>query len=156
MNKLGVVFLAVLGIATISAPALADTSISFITVEGGRGGHPHRFSRHHPPPFPHHRPHHHARWHKHRSHYNFYPVIVTNQPYMYAPSPVVYETTVVRPAPRYVVDSSLVAEPTSPTYTDAQGRYCREYQSTGTVGGGRGALYGTACLQPDGAWRVVD
>lgn len=33
--------------------------------------------------------------------------------------------------------------------------YCREYQSTTTIGGQQIASYGTACQQPDGSWRIV-
>ena len=37
----------------------------------------------------------------------------------------------------------------------ATGEYCREYQQTVAVGGEVQRAYGTACRQPDGAWRVV-
>lgn len=37
-----------------------------------------------------------------------------------------------------------------------EGRYCREYQSYATVGGRRSETYGTACMQPDGSWEIVD
>jgi len=36
------------------------------------------------------------------------------------------------------------------------GEFCREYQSLVTVGGLRQNSFGTACLQPDGSWRVVN
>lgn len=35
------------------------------------------------------------------------------------------------------------------------GRYCREYQTTVTVGGQRENAYGTVCQQPDGSWEIV-
>ncbi len=38
----------------------------------------------------------------------------------------------------------------------SDGQYCREYQQTVTVGGRSEQAYGTACMQPDGAWRIVD
>lgn len=41
-------------------------------------------------------------------------------------------------------------------YRDERGRYCREYQTTGTVGGKVEPLYGTACLQPDGSWQLAE
>jgi len=41
-------------------------------------------------------------------------------------------------------------------YQDQGGRYCREYQTTGTVGGQTRQMYGTACRQPDGSWQVVN
>lgn len=36
------------------------------------------------------------------------------------------------------------------------GRYCREYQTTAVVGGRRQQTFGTACMQPDGQWEIVD
>jgi surface antigen len=39
---------------------------------------------------------------------------------------------------------------------DASGAYCREYQTTVTVGGEVQKAYGTACEQPDGSWKVVN
>jgi len=50
----------------------------------------------------------------------------------------------------------------SGTYTpvrdgyDNTGAYCREYQTTVTVGGKVEEAYGTACQQPDGSWKVVN
>lgn len=35
------------------------------------------------------------------------------------------------------------------------GQYCREFQQDVTIGGQTQQAYGTACQQPDGAWRVV-
>lgn len=43
----------------------------------------------------------------------------------------------------------------SPAYQDRQGRYCREYQTTATIGGKLQQAYGTACRQPDGSWQIV-
>jgi hypothetical protein len=39
--------------------------------------------------------------------------------------------------------------------TSSQNRYCREFQQTVTIGGNSEQAYGTACMQPDGAWEVV-
>lgn len=39
--------------------------------------------------------------------------------------------------------------------TDQAGAYCREYQQTVVVGGQTQQAYGTACRQPDGAWKIV-
>ena len=36
------------------------------------------------------------------------------------------------------------------------GAYCREYQTTVTIGGKTEDAYGTACRQPDGSWQVVN
>ena len=34
------------------------------------------------------------------------------------------------------------------------GDFCREYQTTVTVGGRTESAFGTACLQPDGSWQL--
>lgn len=39
--------------------------------------------------------------------------------------------------------------------TDSTGQYCREFQQDVTVGGTVERAYGTACRQPDGAWKIV-
>ncbi len=41
------------------------------------------------------------------------------------------------------------------TYKTAEGRYCREYNQTITVGGAQQQAYGTACRQPDGNWKII-
>ncbi|MBI4120870.1 MAG: glycine zipper 2TM domain-containing protein [Parcubacteria group bacterium] len=44
----------------------------------------------------------------------------------------------------------------TPVYTwePRPGLYCREYQTTVTVGGQTQPGHGTACRQPDGSWRI--
>ena len=39
---------------------------------------------------------------------------------------------------------------------DQNGNYCREYQTTVTIGGETHQAYGTACRQPDGSWAIVE
>ncbi len=34
-------------------------------------------------------------------------------------------------------------------------RYCREYRTTADIAGKKQQIYGTACRQPDGTWKVV-
>ncbi len=34
-------------------------------------------------------------------------------------------------------------------------KYCREYQTVATINGQQQKMYGTACRQPDGSWKVV-
>ena len=34
-------------------------------------------------------------------------------------------------------------------------QYCREYRTTADIGGKQEQMYGTACRQPDGSWKVV-
>jgi len=33
--------------------------------------------------------------------------------------------------------------------------YCREYRTTAIIAGKKQQVYGTACRQPDGSWRIV-
>lgn len=40
------------------------------------------------------------------------------------------------------------------TFDSAQGP-CREYMVDAIIGGKREQVYGTACRQPDGSWRIV-
>jgi len=40
--------------------------------------------------------------------------------------------------------------------TNPDGRYCREFTQTITVGGKREQAYGNACRQPDGSWQIVN
>lgn len=42
------------------------------------------------------------------------------------------------------------------TYEPHPGQYCREYQTVVTIGGRAEEAYGTACRQPDGAWKTVN
>lgn len=37
-----------------------------------------------------------------------------------------------------------------------EGRYCREYNATARIGSRTRETYGTACMQPDGSWEIVD
>lgn len=85
----------------------------------------------------------------------FYAAPVYPYPDPYAvPPPVVQgpPPVVVMPAP----PGTVVATPASPPYTAPNGQTCREYQSTAVIGGQRQQTYGTACLQPDGSWRIVN
>lgn len=42
------------------------------------------------------------------------------------------------------------------TFQQAGGQYCREYTAASTVGGRAQQVYGTACRQPDGSWRLMN
>jgi hypothetical protein len=88
------------------------------------------------------------RWRHRPPHYHPAPEVIM----VYPPPPVVYA-----PAPSvvYMEPQPLEVMPSSPPYTDRQGRYCREYQTTVTVAGAPQPGYGTACLMPDGQWRIV-
>ena len=46
--------------------------------------------------------------------------------------------------------------PTREGTNTATGQYCREYQTTVTIGGRTEQAYGTACRAPDGTWRTAN
>jgi len=84
-------------------------------------------------------------------------------PPAYRPHVVIIEPPPVRyytPPPPVVYapygGGQISAVPVSPVYQTGQGQYCREYQAEVIVNGQRQPSYGTACLGPDGAWRVVN
>ncbi|HZS85111.1 MAG TPA: hypothetical protein VFA50_19710 [Stellaceae bacterium] len=69
-------------------------------------------------------------------------------PVYYAPPPVYYV-----PAPGY--PPPVAYGPPAVYGPPAAAGQCREYTTTSIVGGQPQQLYGTACLQPDGTWRIV-
>lgn len=70
------------------------------------------------------------------------------------PPPAIYPPMVYVPVPQ-PMPAAPVATRTSPTYLGPGGRYCRDFQMPGVVGGRPATLVGTACLDPDGQWRVI-
>ena len=54
------------------------------------------------------------------------------------------------PAPLAVAPAPVVVQPQV-----AAAPYCREYQGDAIIDGTNQRFYGTACLQPDGAWHIV-
>lgn len=64
-----------------------------------------------------------------------------------------YDTYVVPPAARVPVTSAPVVNLPA---ARADGRYCREYTRPVIVGGEKVSSYGTACLQPDGSWKLMN
>ena len=117
-----------LGMAAI-APTQADTRV-YIGVGGGGW---------------HHRPYYYAPYYGYAPYYAPPPVV-------YAPPPtVIYQMPPVTYSAPTVVD----AVPASPAYTAPSGQTCREYQTRVQIGSGQQPAYGTACLQPDGSWKIV-
>lgn len=56
---------------------------------------------------------------------------------------------------KYLLAAGLMALPFSFPNSAQAREYCREYTKTIRVGGQMESGYGTACLQPDGAWEIV-
>jgi hypothetical protein len=124
------------------APAKAD-SFSFGYSSGDYRRHPGYGPRHY-----------HGYNHYHRPPPRYY------GSYYYAPPPVIYAPppppVVYVPPPVVYAPPMISAAPASPVYQAPNGQYCREYQGGVSVGGHPQRGYGTACLMPDGAWRVVN
>ena len=93
--------------------------------------------------------------HFHPRHQHYY---VWGPPVVFAvPPPVVYGA----PPPPPVVyapppGAPMSVTPTSEPYRTADGRYCREYQSTVMVNGQPQPSYGMACQMPDGTWHIMN
>lgn len=101
--------------------------------------------------------HDHHRGHDYRSNYyrgnnrSSLSFIFNATPSYYRPVPVY--------APNYYSPVYSAPVPVAPISYGApvnlnNGRYCREYTQQVRVGGNIQQSYGTACLQPDGAWEI--
>jgi len=66
--------------------------------------------------------------------------VIFNAPPVYGPAP----------------SAPISAEPIAPPYRLADGRMCQAYQSNAVIGGVARPVQGTACLEPDGVWRIVN
>ena len=59
------------------------------------------------------------------------------------------------PSYGYGYDPSMYQPPPAQA-EEQQQSYCREFQSTIVVEGRQQQAFGTACLQPDGSWQIVN
>lgn len=137
-----------IGFAALPEPAVADSfSFSYSTgrphAHHGRHHHGRHFQGRHYYGQRHYGPPRHAYYYGHRHYYP--PRVVYYYP---PPPPVVYV-----PVPR---GPAVAAQPASPVFQTPQGQYCREYQATLNIGGTAQPSHGTACLQPDGTWRLMN
>lgn len=126
-----------LAILALAAPFLFG-SAGFATADHRRDGWRGSHSRHHDyhrGGHHHWRGHHHGRRHRHHS--------GVSGLFFFDFSP---------PPPRRVI----VVPPPVPVYVQPPPQaYCREYTSMVMVNGRPVETFGTACLQPDGSWRIV-
>ncbi len=56
----------------------------------------------------------------------------------------------------YWMDSNRQPVVTQQTAQQNEERYCREYSADADVNGRVQQVYGTACMQPDGTWQIVE
>jgi len=121
-----------------TATALAPTAAEAAGFVGFSFGFPIGFPAYYPPPPP----------------YPYYPPPYPPPPSGYQPPgspphPGSYTPPPSRQSPR-------ISYTPRPAWTDASGRQCREYKATRDIGGRARAVYGTACRDPDGQWRIVN
>jgi hypothetical protein len=78
--------------------------------------------------------------------------------YYYPPPPPVYYAPPVVYAPSPPPPPIYAPPPQQPSITPAppQTGNCRQYRGDAKVDGRSQPFYGTACLQPDGKWHVVN
>ena len=72
-------------------------------------------------------------------------------PVAYGAPPVVYGAPPVMVVPGEPVQPQR----SGPLEQSTQGQYCREFQRDIIIDGKPERAYGTACLQPDGTWKIV-
>jgi hypothetical protein len=87
-------------------------------------------------------------------------------PAYYAPPPVYYPPPAApaayappAPPPPYAApygDPPASAAPPAVSPQASNGRQCRQYSTTTVIDGSPQEAVGTACLQPDGTWRIVN
>lgn len=133
--------MALSAVAVISAPAPAHAdSFAF----GYSSGH---YPRHY---------HHPRHYHRHRGYDARYVYVAPPPVYYYPPPRVVYAPA---PPPVYYAPPPAVVYQQPQTLPggplQAAQNHCREYQSTTIVNNQQVQSFGTACLQPDGSWRIV-
>lgn len=73
-----------------------------------------------------------------------FPLVVGAPPAYYPPPAYAYPVYPAYPPPVAVAAPRASGAP-----------YCREYQATSTIDGRPQPVYGTACRQADGTWRIV-
>jgi hypothetical protein len=84
----------------------------------------------------------------------YYPPPPYYPPPAYPPPPVAYQPSTGY-APSATAPPAITYTPRR-AWTDASGRQCREYKSTRDINGRATQVYGTACRDADGQWRLVN
>jgi hypothetical protein len=161
LGRVGAVIAALAGFAALAGPAAADSFYFGFSSGGPR----HYYGdRHYGPGY--YGPRHYGPgYYGHRRGWGPPPrVVYYGYPYYYAPPPravYVYPRTVPVAPPPVVYfpvprGPAVGANASSPVYQTPEGQYCREYQGMLNIGGQQQPSYGTACLQPDGSWRLMN
>ena len=134
------------------ALAVFITAVAVLLPPATYAGDRHHYSRHN---YGHHyRGYNHRHGHHYRGHgVNFgfsllFPLGYYSRPY-YEPPPRVYYVPV---QPQPTVTQRSYAQTPTPSKSD----YCREYTRKIIIDGEESTAYGTACLQEDGRWRIIN
>jgi hypothetical protein len=89
-------------------------------------------------------------------------------PYYYAPPPAYYPPPTAYAAPTApsaytpgmpaagAAATPAISYTSKPAFTNTAGQTCRQYKTTDATNGHPIDVYGTACQQTDGQWRVVN
>lgn len=169
MKKFVLVSFAVIALVLSFTPDAEAKSIVSISFSNGHSGYSHNYDRwerkaHHKSRRAHkraykkamHRAHRRTSRHVYSSFVAAHTPSVIYRPVLY-PAPVLYRHDYVQrvSSPIYTQPTPMLANQASPSYSRA-GQTCREYQSNVVIDGRTQPSYGTACLQKDGAWRIVD
>ena len=132
--------------------AVMIATIAMLLPPASYAGDRHYYSRHN---YGHnYRGHYNRHGHHYRGHgVNFgfsllFPIGYYSRPY-YEPPPRVYYVP-VQPQPRVAQQSYAQPPP------QAKSEYCREYSRKIMIDGEESMAFGTACLQEDGRWRIVN
>jgi len=72
----------------------------------------------------------------------------------YSATPVVYQNIITQPTVYYET-TPPIANYVFSSYP-RRSQTCREYQSRARINGRMQSTYGTACLEQDGSWRIVE
>lgn len=153
MSKKKLLTIVAATVLSLSAlPAMADDHVSFgisFGNEGRHGGFRESF-------YEGHRGHgwghgwgHERGWghHEYRSNFYGYNPFFEQRRVVYIEQPRVIERQIIMQEPETINANAGRIVSNNP--------YCREYQRNVVVGGHREESYGTACRQPDGAWKIV-
>ena len=77
-------------------------------------------------------------------------------PDYYPPPPAAYAPPAPSAAPAAPAASAQITYTDKPAFTNASGQTCREYRTTQTVNGTPKQVFGTACRDANGQWRVAN
>lgn len=86
----------------------------------------------------------------HRNHYGFW----RGNSFVFDFRPVPIATTAYYTPIQPTYIAPVGAGVSQASYTDD--RYCREYQAKTLIGNRTQNSYGTACMQPDGSWEIIN